>query len=211
VEGVPEELMPAAHSLMDALEDMDRAASDLTVEALWYRPGGAPAVGFHLRHAAGSTGRLLTYARGEPLSGEQLAAIEREAVPGEPAASAAELLADLRAAVRDALDVYRATPPSSLSEARRVGRAGLPSTVRGLLFHAAEHARRHAGQVVTTATVVRGLAAEAPPLGAAAPRHAALLEAAQEAWEDAGVRGLCAEGRWEVVVGVLRDAGRNTE
>ena len=39
----------------------------------------------------------------------------------------------------------------------RVGRAGLPSTVRGLLFHAAEHAQRHAGQIVTTAKIVRAL------------------------------------------------------
>jgi hypothetical protein len=37
-----------------------------------------------------------------------------------------------------------------------VGRAGLPSTVIGLLFHLAEHAQRHAGQALTTAKIVRG-------------------------------------------------------
>jgi uncharacterized damage-inducible protein DinB len=37
------------------------------------------------------------------------------------------------------------------------GRARLPSTVLGLLFHAAEHASRHTGQIVTTSKLVRGL------------------------------------------------------
>ncbi|MGH7782407.1 MAG: acetyltransferase [Candidatus Binatia bacterium] len=32
----------------------------------------------------------------------------------------------------------------------------------------------------------------------------ACLEAVLEAYEDAGVQGLCAEGRWEAAVGVLR-------
>ena len=42
-------------------------------------------------------------------------------------------------------------------EARSVGRAQLPTTVIGLLFHAAEHTQRHAGQAVTTARVVAGV------------------------------------------------------
>jgi uncharacterized damage-inducible protein DinB len=37
-----------------------------------------------------------------------------------------------------------------------VGRARLPTNVLGLLFHTAEHAARHAGQVVTTMKLVRG-------------------------------------------------------
>ena len=32
----------------------------------------------------------------------------------------------------------------------------------------------------------------------------ACLEAALQACEDAGVQGLCAEGRWEVAVGALK-------
>jgi uncharacterized damage-inducible protein DinB len=36
-----------------------------------------------------------------------------------------------------------------------VGRAKLPSTVLGLLFHAAEHTQRHVGQLLVTAKVVR--------------------------------------------------------
>ena len=69
----------------------------------------------------------------------------------------ATLLASARDAIGKALDQLRATPVATLHEPRRLGRAGLPSTVLGLLFHAAEHAQRHAGQMVTTAKIVRGL------------------------------------------------------
>jgi hypothetical protein len=34
--------------------------------------------------------------------------------------------------------------------------------------------------------------------------RAALVEAAIAAYEDAGVRGLCAEGAWEAAVGAMR-------
>ena len=37
---------------------------------------------------------------------------------------------------------------------REVGRARLPSTVLGLLFHGAEHTQRHVGQIITTAKIV---------------------------------------------------------
>jgi len=33
----------------------------------------------------------------------------------------------------------------------------------------------------------------------------ALVEAALEAYEEAGLSGLCAEGRWEVAIGAIRD------
>lgn len=157
VPGVPDELLPAAHSLIDAVDDIERAVAGIDPALLWRRPGGAASIGFHLRHVPGSLDRLLTYARGEALTREQLAAIRGEAKPGDPPAALEHLLADLRAARDRALDAYRATDPGTLLEPRAVGRAGLPSTVQGLLFHAAEHARRHAGQVVATARILRGL------------------------------------------------------
>ena len=43
-----------------------------------------------------------------------------------------------------------------LLDERKVGRAGLPSTVLGLLCHGSEHNLRRAGQTITTAKVVRG-------------------------------------------------------
>ena len=54
-----------------------------------------------------------------------------------------------------ALEQIRETQASDLLVARPVGRAGLPSTVMGLLFHGAEHTLRHAGQFITTLKIVQ--------------------------------------------------------
>ena len=157
VPGIPALLQPAAHAFLLSIEDCEHAAAGLTPEALWLSPGGAASIGFHLRHLAGSTDRLLTYARGERLTREQLAVLAAEATPGDPPADAPALLAGWRAAVDRALAQLAATPEASLADPRAVGRAQLPSTVLGLLFHAAEHASRHTGQVVTLAKVVRAV------------------------------------------------------
>jgi len=156
-------LMPAAHALLQASGDIEGAASALPAEEVWRRPGGTPSVGFHLRHIAGSIDRLLTYARGEQLDEEQFRALAAESSPGEPVEEAVTLVRAATTRIEDAMRVLRSTPDASLSEPREVGRRKLPSTVFGLLFHIAEHTQRHAGQVVTTARVVRGLSvAESP-------------------------------------------------
>lgn len=208
VPGVPAALLPVVHSLLDAAADLRAAAEGLSPDELWRRPGGAAPVGFHLRHVAGSTRRLLTYARGEALSPGQLAVIPLEAEPGDLPATVAELMADLDAAVSEAMDALRATPPDTLLDPRGVGRAQLPSTVQGLLFHAAEHARRHAGQAVATAAILRGARGEAgahPADRDASERvRAALIAAALSAYEEGGIRGLCAEGRWDLALDAMR-------
>jgi uncharacterized damage-inducible protein DinB len=154
VPGVDPALMPAAHALLQTVEDVERAAGGLSTEQLWNRPGGAASVGFHVMHLAGSTDRLLTYARGERLNDAQKAALAAES--NHPHADAASLLANLRRTFDAALAQLRETPASSLHDAKPLGRGMLPTTVLGLLFHAAEHAQRHAGQVVTTAKFLRG-------------------------------------------------------
>lgn len=156
VPGVPPLLQPVAHALIQAREELEAAAGVLTADELWSTPGGAASVGYHLRHLAGALDRLLTYARGEPLSEAQRAALLAEARPPDPRPTAAALLAEAGAAVDRALEQLRSTPESSLLEPRFVGRARLPSTVLGLIFHAAEHTARHAGQVVTTVKIARG-------------------------------------------------------
>jgi hypothetical protein len=148
--------MPAAHALVQAGEDAERAARGLSVDDLWRRPGGAAAPGFHLRHIPGVLDRLFTYARGEALSATQFEALRMESEPGDPPTEVDELLAGLHAGIERALETIRATPESILLEAREVGRGRLPSTVLGLIAHAAEHAQRHAGQLITTVKVVRG-------------------------------------------------------
>lgn len=154
IPGVDPLLMPAAHALLQTMEDA-QAAADLPVDELWRQAGAAAPVGFHLKHLAGATDRLLTYARGERLSDAQRAALAEEQSPGTPPADAATLLATLRAAIDAAIDQLRATPVSALQEPRQVGRSAA-STVLGLLFHTAEHAQRHAGQIATTLKVLRG-------------------------------------------------------
>jgi len=155
VDGVDSYLLPAAHALLQAREDLPRAVEGLATEHLWVRPGGAASIGFHLRHIAGSTERLLAYARGQALTEEQKAAARAEQTSGtetEPA----PLLRAAQAAIDAALAQMRETPRESLLDPRPVGRSALPSTVLGLLFHVAEHTQRHVGQLIATAKVLRG-------------------------------------------------------
>jgi uncharacterized damage-inducible protein DinB len=42
------------------------------------------------------------------------------------------------------------TDEDTLTEVRGVGRAQIPSTVIGLMIHAAEHTMRHTGQLLVT-------------------------------------------------------------
>ncbi|MFI5235749.1 MAG: DinB family protein [Gemmatimonadales bacterium] len=149
-------LWPVAHSLLQARLDAASIASDLTVDELWSRPGGAASAGFHLRHVAGVLDRLFTWARGEALTDAQRAQARAEGEPGTPPSPAAELLARFDREVTRALAQLKTTDPSHLLDAREVGSRKLPSTVQGLLFHAAEHSTRHVGQLSTTIKVVRG-------------------------------------------------------
>ena len=158
IEGYPPQVQPVVHALLQEREEIDRHCRDLTTEELWAQPGGAASIGFHLRHLAGSTDRLLTYARGETLSPAQMTWLRSEADPGLPPATAAETIAIAQAGIDRALEQVRATDVATLQEPRGVGRAQLPTTVMGLVFHVAEHASRHAGQIATTRKFLRGAA-----------------------------------------------------
>ena len=153
VPGVIPLLQPAAHALLHCREQIAGIAAtrgDLTPERIWTGPGSAASIGFHLRHLAGATDRLLAYARGEQLNDEQREYLRQE---GQRAGGPEDLmsLADgALAALDSALDTIRATPESALLAPREVGRARLATNVLGLLFHIAEHAQRHTGQLVTT-------------------------------------------------------------
>jgi hypothetical protein len=148
-------LMPVAHALLQVREDVERVATEATADELWRRPGGAASAGYHLQHLGGSLDRLFTYARGEQLNERQRAALLQEGTPG---AAGSELALAVLAQIDQALEQLRHVAVESLGSAREVGRARLPSTVLGLLFHAAEHTSRHAGQLITTLKIVRGLA-----------------------------------------------------
>jgi uncharacterized damage-inducible protein DinB len=147
-------LQPAAHALQQVREDIELAVQGLTTDQLWQRPGGAAAIGFHLHHLPGSLERLLTYSRGESLSPEQMARLASERTVHEDRPSLEALLSRLTGEIDRALDYLRSIPQGALLQHRDVGRKRLPSTTLGLIFHAAEHSSRHAGQIVTLAKIV---------------------------------------------------------
>jgi uncharacterized damage-inducible protein DinB len=149
IEGVPPHLQPVAHSLLQSREETERLLTGMSVDQIWRSDGSAASVGFHILHAIGSLDRLFTYARGALLSDAQRQVLTQESQPDTDLA-ADDLIAGFDAAVERALDQLRETSGERLIDARRVGRAGLPSTVIGLLFHAAEHTQRHVGQALTT-------------------------------------------------------------
>lgn len=154
VDGVPPLLQPAAHALLQTREDVRTLAAGLPLAALHARPGGSASVAFHLLHLAGATHRLFTYARGDDLSDTQRTALAQERSGPDPSMDAESLVRLAEASLDLALAQLRTTPESQLLVPRRVGAAGLPSTVLGLLFHGAEHAARHAGQIATLVRVV---------------------------------------------------------
>jgi uncharacterized damage-inducible protein DinB len=154
---IPLLLQPAAHAFIMSREDVAAAVLGLTVEQLWSEPGGVASVGFHLAHLTGSTDRLLTYARAETLSDAQRTTLARERTLSSDRPALDDLLAAWQGMVGRALGQLASTSDGTLLQPRLVGRQQLPSTVLGLLFHAAEHASRHTGQVVTTSKLVRGL------------------------------------------------------
>ena len=156
IDGVPAILQPVAHSLLQCREEVLAHLADVTAEQLFTGPRGAASAGFHVRHAAGSLDRLFTYARGEALSPAQLAALREESAIDPSPDAVARAVAAFAAAVDRALAQLRATDEHTVLERRGVGRANLPSTVIGLLFHGAEHTQRHIGQMVTTIKIVTG-------------------------------------------------------
>jgi len=139
------------HALELAWLDVEHWCSELAEEDLEARPLGLPSVGFQMRHIARSLDRLLTYAEGRTLDEEQLRALKSEQ---EASGSREALFVEFERGIQSAMRRVRAIRPESFEDTRGVGRAGLPSSVGGLLVHCADHTQRHVGQAVTTAKVV---------------------------------------------------------
>jgi uncharacterized damage-inducible protein DinB len=157
VDGVPALLQPVAHALLQAVEDIEKEMSAFPLELLREKPGGVASVGFHLKHMRGVVDRLFTYARGESLSDAQTQALKEEPFAGE-ADSVHVLVDNFRNQVAIAVDQLKTIEVNTLTEKRGVGRKQIPSTVIGLLFHAAEHIQRHVGQLIVTARILKASA-----------------------------------------------------
>lgn len=152
--GISPLLQPVAHALLQAREEVAAEMSGFPENRLWERPGGVASVGFHLQHLAGVLDRLFTYAQGKALNEVQAQSLAAEGIP-DASLGSRELVAAFHAQVDRALEQLRNTDESILTHHRAVGRAQLPSTVLGLLVHAAEHTQRHVGQLLVTVRIQR--------------------------------------------------------
>ena len=130
-------------SLEQSLADSAKWTEPLSDAQIWTPHGDAGTVGFQLRHLAGSVDRLLTYARKETLSPEQLAFLRAESEPG---ATKAELLAALETVYAAASQF--AESATGVDEPRYIGRQRLETPLGVLLGHIAEHTQRHTGQLI---------------------------------------------------------------
>jgi uncharacterized damage-inducible protein DinB len=145
------------HALELSLDDLTKWTAGLTDAEVHSQPLGLTSIAFHLRHIAGSIDRILTYAEGGQLSGEQLAALKTELGEEGKQESLAELLAGVEVAFSDAADRIRVLATGDLNTPRFVGRKQLPTSIGGAMIHVADHTLRHTGQVVTTAKVIKAM------------------------------------------------------
>jgi len=153
IEGIPLLLQPVAHALLQATDEIQQLMAGFPDDLLWKRPAGSASPGFHLLHICGVQDRLCTYALGKPLSTEQLSFLREETIPHN--LTTPYLVQQVEEQVQRTIQQLKVTPGASLTEVRTVGRMALPSTVQGLLFHAAEHTMRHLGQLLVTVRVLQ--------------------------------------------------------
>ena len=139
------------HSLEMAQEDTARWCRGLDDRELHARPFNLPSVAFQLRHIARSLDRFCSYAEGTPLSPEQFAALTSEMNGEGTTASIFSELEESLKKTRRRLDAIVLQPPDLPVS---IGRKALPTTLTGLLIHAAEHTQRHVGQAITTAKLI---------------------------------------------------------
>jgi uncharacterized damage-inducible protein DinB len=146
IPGVHPLLAPVLYAFQQAREDLQRFTEGLTQAQLWASPHDLGSVGFHIRHIAGSTERLMSYLQGRELTAEQMQELRDEEKP--LGVETPQLLAVLDKVLSKAEVVVREIEPATLMEPRTVGRKKLPTTVIGLLTHIAEHTQRHVGQAI---------------------------------------------------------------
>jgi uncharacterized damage-inducible protein DinB len=154
VPSVPGLLQPVTHALLQAKREIHELMNDFDETLLWKKPAGLASPGFHLQHIAGVQDRLFTYAKGEMLSAQQLQYLKAEGVE-DSIINVAGLLDNLNTQTERSVQQLIETDENTLTETRGVGRRQIPSTVLGLLFHAAEHTMRHTGQLLVTVKILK--------------------------------------------------------
>lgn len=149
VPGIIDVLQPAAHALLQTNKELYEYTNNFPDDRLWEQAFGKASVGFHMQHISGVLDRMLTYAKGKSLSKEQFSFLKNEGMANDTI-SIENLQNDFTDMMTMALDYFKTITEEEVKEKRSVGRKKLPSTVIGLLFHAAEHGQRHIGQLLVT-------------------------------------------------------------
>jgi uncharacterized damage-inducible protein DinB len=159
IENIPALLQPVAHALLQARNEIVAMSEHFPDSLLWERLAETASPAFHLQHLTGVLDRVFTYARGEILNEKQFNFLAAE---GKKTVSirVADLVLQFVKQVDIALAQLSTTDTSTLTDVRFIGRQKLPTTVIGLLFHAAEHTMRHTGQLYVTIKVLKNNIAE---------------------------------------------------
>ncbi|TXL66275.1 aminotransferase-like domain-containing protein [Zeimonas arvi] len=189
---------------MPAMREAYRERRDALCEAL------AAAFGDTLRVSRPDGGMFVWARFTDGTDTTRLLPVARDAgmifVPGEAFYDAAPDRATLRLSFATATPAQLAEAVSRLVSAHRALRERAPAPDGA---SAASEQGDASPPDNPTARVPEANASAARQAGASAPASAAAIrdacvETALEAWEDAGMRGLCAEGRWEVAIGAIR-------
>jgi uncharacterized damage-inducible protein DinB len=155
IPGVPPLLQPVAHALLQSREEVSAMMHNFPEELLWEKPADMASPAFHLEHMAGVLNRLFTYARGEMLTTSQLHYLANEGKAYLDDTIVQKLVDAFSKQVDDAIAQLRNTDEATLTQLRGIGRAQIPTTVIGLLFHSAEHVMRHTGQLLVTVSLLK--------------------------------------------------------
>ena len=153
IEGVPALLQPVAHALLQVSREVEVYMQEFPRAKLWEKPAGRASVAFHLQHMAGVIDRMFTYALDKPLSTQQFQYLSAEGqkVPDMDPKALVEVL---QGQIQQAMQQLKQTPEAELTHMRYIGRKRIPTTLMGLLFHAAEHSQRHLGQLLVSISVL---------------------------------------------------------
>lgn len=153
IAGYPAELQPVVHAILQAQNEIHSLMKDFPDSLLWERPAGMASPAFHLQHTAGVLDRMATYAKADTLSAEQFDYLKSEGKE-DNSINSKVLIEHLDHKISEFLAYLAKVNSNTLTDFRGVGRAQLPSTIGGLLFHAAEHMQRHCGQLLVTVKVL---------------------------------------------------------
>ena len=156
VDHVPELLQPVAHTLLQVQREINQIMFGFPDSLMWKKIAGTASPAFHLQHIRGVLDRLFTYANERSLNADHLKYLGAEG-KDDPNITFTDLLKKLNECIDHSILQLSFIDIEHLNAFRGVGRRKLPSTVLGLLFHAAEHSMRHTGQLLVTIKILKSI------------------------------------------------------